>query len=53
MAENVRGGLQSISSTQLEAATALGLSSPLIVVLMVLSQALRAVVPAMVGQFIG
>jgi general L-amino acid transport system permease protein len=49
MAENVRGGLQSISSTQLEAATALAL----IVVLMVLSQALRAVVPAMVGQFIG
>ncbi|MBK4730516.1 amino acid ABC transporter permease [Oxynema sp. CENA135] len=53
MAENVRGGLQSVPRGQVEAAKALGLSSPLIVVLIILPQALRAVIPAIVGQFIG
>jgi general L-amino acid transport system permease protein len=53
LAENVRGGLQSIPQGQVEAAQALGLSQGLIVGLIVLPQALRAVIPAIVGQFIG
>ncbi|MEA5574146.1 amino acid ABC transporter permease [Calothrix sp. UHCC 0171] len=53
MAENVRGGLQSISRGQIEAAKALGLNSLLMLTLIVLPQALRAVIPAIVGQFIG
>jgi general L-amino acid transport system permease protein len=52
LAENVRGGLQSIPKGQQEAARALGLSTPLTLGLVVLPQALRAVVPAIVGQFI-
>ncbi|WP_353929789.1 amino acid ABC transporter permease [Okeanomitos corallinicola TIOX110] len=53
MAENVRGGLQSIPRGQSEAAKALGLNTPLILIFVVLPQALRAVIPAIVGQFIG
>ncbi len=52
MAENVRGGLQGVPEGQVEAARALGLSGPLILLLIVLPQALRAVIPAIVGQFI-
>lgn len=52
MAENVRGGLQSVPEGQVEAAKALGLSGPLTLLLIVLPQALRAVIPAIVGQFI-
>ena len=51
-AENVRGGLQAVPEGQVEAAKALGLSGPLITLLIVLPQALRAVIPAMVGLFI-
>ncbi|MDH6098841.1 amino acid ABC transporter permease [Anabaenopsis sp. FSS-46] len=53
MAENVRGGLQAIPMGQIEAAKALGLNTPLVVILIILPQALRAVIPAIVGQFIG
>ena len=53
MAENVRGGLQAIPRGQVEAAKALGLKTPLVILLIVLPQALRAVLPAIVGQFIG
>ncbi|MBW4616526.1 MAG: amino acid ABC transporter permease [Desmonostoc vinosum HA7617-LM4] len=53
MAENVRGGLQAIPRGQFEAAKALGLNTPLVVLFIVLPQALRAVIPAIVGQFIG
>ncbi|MGV0024591.1 amino acid ABC transporter permease [Phormidesmis priestleyi] len=52
LAENVRGGLQSVPSGQIEAAKALGLNTPLTLWLIVLPQALRAVIPAIVGQFI-
>ena len=52
MAENVRGGLQSIPQGQIEAAYALGLGKVLTTVLIILPQALRAVIPAIVGQFI-
>ncbi len=51
-AENVRGGLQSVPEGQVEAAKALGLSAALTTSLIVLPQALRAVIPAIVGQFI-
>jgi len=53
LAENVRGGLQSIPKGQFEAADALGLSTTRKYGLIVLPQALRAVIPAIVGQFIG
>jgi general L-amino acid transport system permease protein len=53
MAENVRGGLQAIPRGQIEAAKALGLNTALVVIFVVLPQALRAVIPAIVGQFIG
>jgi len=52
MAENVRGGLQSVPKGQYEAALALGMNSPLMMVLVILPQALRAVVPSIIGQFI-
>lgn len=52
MAENVRGGLQSVGRGQYEAASAIGLTGPLTTLLIVLPQALRAVIPSTVGQFI-
>ena len=52
MAENVRGGLQAIPKGQYEASHALGLNYPLMMLLIVLPQALRSVIPAIVGQFI-
>lgn len=52
LAENVRGGLQAIPKGQVEAAQALGFSAPLVTGLIVLPQALRIVIPAIVGQFI-
>lgn len=52
LAENVRGGLQSLPRGQFEAAQALGLSTPKMMTFIIMPQALRAVIPAMVGQFI-
>jgi general L-amino acid transport system permease protein len=52
LAENVRGGLQSIPNGQYEAAYALGLSGFQTMVRIILPQALRAVIPILVGQFI-
>ncbi len=52
MAENVRGGLQSIPRGQYEAAKAVGLNAFQTMLLIILPQALRAVIPAIVGQFI-
>ena len=51
-ADNVRGGLQSIHRGQYEAAHALGLSGALTTALIILPQALRAVVPALFNSFI-
>lgn len=51
-AENVRGGLQAIPEGQEEAARALGLSGFQITWFIVLPQALRLVIPNIVGQFI-
>ena len=52
LAENVRGGLQSISKGQYEAADAVGMSVVQKTVLITLPQALKAVIPALVGQVI-
>jgi general L-amino acid transport system permease protein len=51
-AENVRGGLQAIPRGQYEAAYALGLNPVLTTVLIVLPQALRLVIPALLNSFI-
>jgi general L-amino acid transport system permease protein len=52
LAENVRGGLQSIPYGQYEAADALGLHPIDKLRLIILPQALAKVIPAIVGQFI-
>jgi len=51
-AENVRGGLAAVPYGQTEAAKALGHSNFQITALIVMPQALRAVIPPIVGQFI-
>ncbi|MGH8915527.1 MAG: amino acid ABC transporter permease [Acidimicrobiia bacterium] len=52
IAEVVRGGLQAVPRGQVEAAQAVGLAPWTTMRLVVLPQALRATIPAMVGQFI-
>ncbi|MDF1501052.1 MAG: amino acid ABC transporter permease [Anaerolineales bacterium] len=52
LAEIVRGGLQAVRNEQVEAARALGLSEMLVTGLIVLPQALRAVIPPIMGQFV-
>ena len=52
VAEIVRGGLQSVPKGQVEAAQAVGLPPLKVTRLIVLPQALRNVIPALVGQFI-
>ena len=52
LAENVRGGLQSISKGQFEAADAVGLSTLQRISLIEMPQALRAVIPPIVSQVI-
>jgi general L-amino acid transport system permease protein len=51
-AENVRGGLQSIDRGQYEASHALGLNGAQTTILIILPQALRAVIPALFHSFI-
>lgn len=51
-AENIRGGLQAIPHGQYEAAHAMGLSGVQTTMLIILPQALRNVIPVLVGQFI-
>ena len=53
MAENIRGGLQALHPGQAEAARALGLAGWQTTLLISLPQAIRNVIPAIVGQFIG
>ena len=52
MAENIRGGLQALHPGQAEAARALGLPGWQTTLLISLPQAIRNVIPAIVGQFI-
>ncbi|MBI5568226.1 MAG: amino acid ABC transporter permease [Chloroflexi bacterium] len=51
-AENVRGGLQAIPRGQYEAAQALGFNTTLTNLLIILPQAIRLVIPALIGSFI-
>ena len=51
-AENVRGGLAAVPNGQIEAAKAVGMNGFQTMLFIVLPQALRAVLPAIVGQFI-
>jgi general L-amino acid transport system permease protein len=53
MAENIRAGLQAVPNGQREAARALGLGPLRTVLLVVLPQALRISIPAIVNTFIG
>ena len=53
MAENMRGGLQALHPGQAEAARALGLPGWQTMLFILLPQAIRNVIPAIVGQFIG
>ena len=52
LAENVRGGLQAIPRGQFEAARAVGLSGFHTMILIILPQALRTVIPVIMGLFI-
>jgi general L-amino acid transport system permease protein len=52
LAEVVRGGLQAVPHEQLQAARALGLNEFLVTALVLLPQALRLVIPAIMGQFV-
>lgn len=51
-AEVIRGGLQIVPSGQIEAAKALGLSSVQTMYRIIMPQAIRAVIPAMMSQFV-
>jgi general L-amino acid transport system permease protein len=52
MAENIRGGLAAVPHGQIEAAKAVGMNAFYINLFIVLPQAIRVVIPAIVGQFI-
>ena len=52
LAENVRAGLQAVPRGQQEAAMSLGLNTPATLGLIILPQALKIAIPAIVGQFI-
>ena len=52
LAENIRGGLQAVPKGQIEAAKALGLNPVYTLGFIVLPQAIKAVIPSIVGQFI-
>jgi len=51
-AENVRGGLQAVPPGQIEAAKAVGMNGFQTMLFIVLPQAIRTVLPSIVGQFI-
>ena len=52
IAEVIRGGLQSLDKGQYEAAQSLGLSTTRTTLIIVLPQAIRAVLPAIIGRMI-
>ncbi len=52
VAEQIRGGLQSINKGQYEAARAMGLTTVQSMSLIILPQAIRAVIPSLVGSII-
>ena len=53
MAEVVRGGLQAMPKGQYEGAMSLGLNYPQMMILIILPQSLRIVIPGIVNTFIG
>ncbi len=53
MAETVRGGLQAVNKGQYEAAQAMGLSFWKMMALIVMPQALKLMIPNIVGSFMG
>ena len=53
IAEDIRGGLQSIPKSQIEAANSLGLNKYQIIRLILIPQALRIALPALTNQSIG
>ena len=53
IAEDIRGGLQSIPHTQIEAANSLGFNQYQIIQLILIPQALRIALPALTNQSIG
>jgi len=53
LAENVRGGLQSVTRGQHEAAEAVGMTTAQKTIFIVLPQALRVSIPPLVGHYIG
>src|SRR3546814_11522856 len=53
MAEIVRGGLQAINKGQYEAAQAMGLSYWKMMTLIIMPQALKLMIPNIVGNFMG
>ena len=53
VAEDIRGGMQAIPSTQYEAAKVLGLNSKQTLELIILPQAIRTAIPALTNQAIG
>jgi len=52
IAENVRAGIQAISSGQTEAAASLGLRPGRIMSLVILPQALRVIIPPLISQYL-
>lgn len=52
MGEDIRGGLRAVSRGQWEAARCLGFRGPATLLLIVLPQALRAVMPSLVGRMV-
>ena len=53
IAEDIRGGLQSIPNTQIEAANSLGLNQYQIIQFILIPQAIRIALPALTNQSIG
>ena len=53
IAEDIRGGLQSIPTTQIEAANSLGLNQLQIIQFILIPQAIRIALPALTNQSIG
>ena len=53
IAEDIRGGLQSIPKTQIEAANSLGLNQYQVIQFILIPQALRIALPALTNQSIG
>ncbi len=52
IADVVRAGIQSISSGQVEAARAIGLSAPLALRLIIFPQAMRVIIPPLTSQYL-